>query len=192
MAMGAAACGSGRAKALPHATVPTATEQTTTTNPYVVPATIDAAYVNRVLVGLNMANGDTLRLVMRTRGITQEVIDRLQAIYQNRDDVNLQLQSLQYQLRQAFSGMSETPGAVRTAVTDVIDASPACIFVQVSFDDSALRAGQAAAPRTEWIGLAPIDPSRDPNHYDPTPWVIATEGISVDGKAPPNPCTAPA
>src|SRR5436190_6941422 len=80
-----AACGGekGVARVEPHATVPTAPP--TTVDPYAVPPTIDAAYVNKVMEGLDAAVGDIVRLVIRTRDISPEVIDRLNALYLNRD-----------------------------------------------------------------------------------------------------------
>jgi len=63
---------------VPTATVPQAT---TTTNPYAVPAVIDEAYVNRVLAGLDQALGDLVRLVVSTKSIPPEALDRLRALY---------------------------------------------------------------------------------------------------------------
>ena len=74
------ACSSGSDKAGPTATVATEPAPTTTTDPYAVPATIDVAYVNKVLAGLDAAVGDVTLLVVRTRTLTQEAYDRLKAI----------------------------------------------------------------------------------------------------------------
>ncbi len=73
-----AACGGDKEPLGPTATVP---QPTTTTDPYAVPAVIDEAYVNRVLAGLDQAVGDIVRLVVSTRDIPPEVIDRLKAMY---------------------------------------------------------------------------------------------------------------
>ncbi|PZR77432.1 MAG: hypothetical protein DLM65_15705, partial [Candidatus Aeolococcus gillhamiae] len=98
-------------------TVPTLPEITTTTNPYAVPATIDAAYVNRVLEALDAALGDVYRLVIRTRDVSPEVIDRLNAIYLNRDDVNLELQAIQRGMREGFTGFKDPVGNPKSTVT---------------------------------------------------------------------------
>src|SRR3954447_16713594 len=63
--------------------IPPATDPptTTTTNPYAIPTVIDAAYVNRVLAGLDAVNGEAVRLVVRSKTIPREAYDRLRAIY---------------------------------------------------------------------------------------------------------------
>ena len=72
------ACGGKDEPLGPTATVPQAT---TTTNPYAVPPVIDEAYVNRVLAGLDQAVGDVIRLVVSSRTLSPEALDRLRTIY---------------------------------------------------------------------------------------------------------------
>lgn len=170
-------------------TVPTLPEITTTTNPYAVPATIDAAYVNRVLEALDAALGDVYRLVIRTRDVSPEVIDRLNAIYLNRDDVNLELQAIQRGMREGFTGFKDPVGNPKSTVTELITASPSCIFARFAPDNSAMAVKSDGPSAPEWVGLQPADPARDPNHYNGTPWMIATEGLLFpNGSPPPNPC----
>ena len=71
-------CGAGKD---PVADVPTATVPTVPPDPYAVPAVIDEAYVNRVLAALDQAVGDVVRMVIRTKVLSPEAIERLQAIY---------------------------------------------------------------------------------------------------------------
>ena len=77
-----AACSSGSGEAEQRTTVPTAPALTTTTNPYAVPEVIDAAYVNRVLTGLDAAVGDVVRIVLAAGHVTPESLDRLEALDQ--------------------------------------------------------------------------------------------------------------
>lgn len=83
--LASAACsdGGGASKGSAGANPTLATEppRTTTTNPYAVPAVIDVAYVNRVLLGLDAAVGDIVRLIIQTRNIPPEALDRLSAVY---------------------------------------------------------------------------------------------------------------
>ncbi|MEN3314623.1 MAG: hypothetical protein V7605_857 [Acidimicrobiaceae bacterium] len=185
-----AACGgsSGVASVEPHATVPTAPP--TTADPYAVPATIDAAYVNKVLEGLDAAVGDIVRLVIATRQISPEVIDRLNALYINHDDANLLLQGIQDVMRKNFVNIRSNPGNEKSTVTEMITSSRACIFAKLSKDYSAVTSTGDAATKVEWIGLKPSDSTKDPNDVNPTPWMIATEGLVLPGgTAPSNPCS---
>lgn len=160
-------------------------------DPYAVPPVIDAAYVNRVLEGIDGAVGEAVRVVHRTRQLPDEVFDRLSAIYLERDDINLQLASIQNDLRRQFAGYRPNPGNVRSVVDETVTASPSCVFVRVARDYSAVVTRPDQAPSIEWIGLKPRDATRDPNHYNPTPWMVAVEGVRSDGTPPPNPCDAP-
>ena len=180
-----AACNGGDdSEAGPTATVPPAPTSTPTTNPYALPEVIDTAYVERVLEGLDGAVGDIVRLVMRTRNVPPEVIDRVRAVYLDREGQNVELQSLQHSLRDGFRGFRENPGNKRSTVKNLIAATPTCVFVQVERDYSQVGSLDNAKPSTQWIVLKPLDPAQDPQSYNPTPWVFATEGV----EPPPDPC----
>jgi hypothetical protein len=169
---------------------PSIAEPTTTTDPYAVPPVIDAAYVNRVLEGLDGVMGDVVRIMHRTRDLPPEVIDRLEAIYLDRETINLHLASLQDDLRNNFAGYRENPGNKRSSVDAMLDVSPSCIFVRVKRDYSQVGTNVGADAKIEWIGLKPSDPRRASGQYNPTPWMIALEGFQARGNEPPNPCTA--
>ena len=79
----------------PAATVP---RGTTTTNPYAIPPVIDEAYVNRVLAGLDQAVGDVTRLIVATRTVPPEAIDRLKVIYLDAGLLQLVVDTYQHDL----------------------------------------------------------------------------------------------
>ena len=58
------------------ADIANAEQTTTTTNPYAVPPVIDAAYVNRVLAGLDAAVGDVVRMVVKTDPAPRDIVQR--------------------------------------------------------------------------------------------------------------------
>lgn len=90
------ACSSDpQSSAEPSATVPTAPATTTTTDPYAVPAVIDAAYVNRVLAGLDAAFGDIVRELASARRLPDNTPDRLKGVYGDLELFNLQFGVLQ-------------------------------------------------------------------------------------------------
>ncbi len=186
-----AACGGGGDEEAAPPPTPIAEPTTVPADPYAIPPVIDAAYVNRVLEGIDAAVGEVVRIVYRTRDVPPEVIDRLKAIYLERDDINLQLASLQHDLRQRFAGYRENPGNVRSSVDQTITVSRSCVFVRIARNYSEVVMAPDKTPSIEWIGLKPRDSARDPNQYNPTPWMVAVEGLRSDGAPPPNPCDTP-
>lgn len=161
---------------------------TTTTNPYALPAVIDAAYVNKVLAGLDAAVGDVVRLVVSSKTIPPEAFDRLKALYATADTMQLILDGFQLDMRRGFTGYVATPGNKRSSVTQIISARPTCIFVKAERDYRAVSPNALATPDVQWIGLKPLDPSRDPNRYNPTSWAFFYEGFPRDRSEPANQC----
>lgn len=184
----ATACSSKEA-AIPSATVPTAPAQTTTTDPYAVPAVIDTAYVNRVLAGLDAVAGDVARQVVQARTISPDAIGRLRSLYATDKRLQLEIDILQDDARTGFSGYRPNPGNQRTQVTKLINEAPHCVFAEVARDYSAVTINPVA-PQRQWVALVPIDRSRDPSGYNPTPWMYAYNGFSPSGTEPTNPCAA--
>ncbi len=176
--------GGDKSEAGPTATVPPAPATTTTTNPYAVPEVIDKAYVERVLAGLDGVVGDIVRLVIATRGIPQDAVDRVKAVYLDREGQNLELAGLSHDVRDGFRAYRENPGDKHSTVTNVLIATPSCVFVEVNRDYSEVGISQSSKPSREWIVLKPLDPAQDPHSYNPTPWAFAAIGV----EPPPDPC----
>lgn len=169
-------------------TVATEAPQTTTTNPYAVPAVIDAAYVNRVLAGLDAAVGDVTRMVVRTRTIPREAYDRLRAIYANDGSLQLAIDIFQNELRKNLAGYSAEPGNQATTVSQLITGKVSCVFARVNRDYSGIGPGAAAASDKNWVVLHRVDPSRDPNGHNAMGWMFAYEGFQPDRSQPPDLC----
>jgi len=188
----AAACGPSGDKATPTPTVTVATEpaRTTTTNPYAVPAVIDVAYVNRVLAGLDAVMGDVTRLVATTKTIRPEAYDRMKSVFPDNDRLQRAIDSFQRDLRNNLTGYKPNPGNKTSTVTDLITASPGCIFTEVRRNYSAVSTSPSAELEVQWIGLRPLDPARDPYGYNATRWVYVYERVPPNHAQPPNPCTA--
>lgn len=171
------------------ATVATEPPQTTTTNPYAVPAVIDVAYVNRMLAGLDAVMGDAVRLVVRTRTIPREVYDRLRSIYGSDDGLQLAIDTFQGDMKRNFSGYNLDPGNKLTSVTQLLTARTSCIFARVTRDYSAVGTNPRTADM-QWIAIKPLDVIRDPNRYNITSWAYIYEGYPPDRTQPPDPCAA--
>lgn len=189
--LSAAACSSSSAdKAGPAATVGTEPVTTTTTSPYAVPAVIDAAYVNRVLAGLDAVVGDAVRIVVAARNLPPEALDRLRAVYAEDELLQLDIDGFQRDLRNGLSDYRPNPGNQVTIVAELINATPACIFSRVRRDYSLVGTNPLPGIGDAWVGLKPIDVSRDPNRYNPTPWAFVYDGFPKDRSRPPDPCAS--
>ncbi len=175
-----AACGGKDETLGPTATVP---QPTTTVDPYAVPDVIDEAYVNRVLAGLDQVVGNVTRLVVGTRSVPPEVIDRLKALYVDGDALQLVVDIYQHDLLADLEGIRANPGNRRTAITQLISADPDCVFAKVHTDASLV----SSLPRAEydqWIAIVRTEESI----YNPTGWGFIYEGMTPELTAPEDPC----
>jgi hypothetical protein len=188
LAASAACSPSGADKAGPTATVRTEPERTTTTNPYAVPAVIDAAYVNRVLAGLDAAIGDVTRLVLRTRSIPPEAYDRLKALFADPEFLQLMIDGFQQDIRENFRNYRADPGNDLTLVTELITAHSDCIFTRVRRDSTAVGVQPSPSLEVQWVALKPLDRNRDPNGFNPTPWAFVYDGFPPNHAQPKSPC----
>ena len=184
MAAVLAGCGGSSEPVVPAATLP---QGTTTTNPYAVPPVIDEAYVNRVLAGLDKAFGDITRIVVETRTVPPEVVQRLDALYVG-GLVQFQIDVFQFKLLGGLKGYKRPPGDPHSIVTNLISVQPNCVFAQISKDASLVVESSDVQFSTQWIALVPADPMLDPNEFNPTPWALLYEGFLSDLSQPEDPC----
>lgn len=187
LALVAGSCRSGDEDPLvPNATVRTEFPTTTTTDPYAVPAVIDAAYVNRVLASLDALTGEAFRLYIRDRRITPEISDRLRAAYGSGEIYDLTVRSFE---KEKDTRLSAPPGNPVSTVTRLITASPNCVYAQVARDYRPV--GGTIQDLKLWVGLRPPAAFQDPLRYNPTPWIYVVDGVRPDNSEPANPCAKP-
>jgi hypothetical protein len=177
-------CGGKEEPLGPTATVP---QGTTTTNPYAIPPVIDAAYVNRVLAGLDQVVGDVTRLIVSSRKISPEAVEGLRSIYVDEDQFQLELQLLQSGLSRGFEGVREHPGNRVTTISELISTQSECVFAKVNLDASAVAVSADPALQTQWIAIVPLRDARAaiPNI---TGWGFIYQGFEEDQTAPSDPC----
>jgi len=182
-----AGCSSAKpAEDVPSATVATAPATTTTTDPYAVPAVIDEAYVNRVLAGLDAVSGDVVRLMVRTKTIPREAVNRLRAIYEANDVFDRVLDSLSRDVAFRLPGFRSEPGNKKSRVIEVLGASTSCIFARVTRDYTDVAATSPTTDDIQWIAIRPLDRAKDPSGYNTTGWAYIFEGFR-EGRLPPSP-----
>jgi hypothetical protein len=185
-AVGLAGCGGGKG---PGDEGPTATVPTTPPDPYAVPAVIDEAYVNRVLAALDQAVGDVVRMVVSTKTLSPEAIERLQAVYVG-DALVLKLQGFQRDILDGLAGYKSNPGNKSSVVADLITGRSDCVFVQVYRDFSAVATNPDPRLARQWVSLTPVGSRANVGVHNPTPWVVTYDGFQKDLSAPPNPCVS--
>jgi hypothetical protein len=178
---------SNDSKAGPTATVPAGTPTTAATDPYAVPEVIDEAYVNRVLAGLDQAVGDVTRLVVETKTIPPEAVERLKTLYTG-EFLQLQLDAFQQVMRDDFVGFRDPIGNQKTSVTELITARSDCVFAEVFRDYSAVGTSADPALGRLWIGLRPLNLGENIQQYNPTPWRFVYDGSPEDLAQPADPC----
>ena len=171
------------------AAIATVPEQTTTTNPYAVPPVIDAAYVNRVLAGLDAAVGDVVRFVVNNRPGPREIVEHLKPIY-NDTEAALQLESFHQDSANNYEGYRNNPGNQVSSVTELVTGTPNCIFAHVSRDYEPVVKKPNPDLADQWMAIVPLDPARDPSRINPTGWMYIYDGFEIDHVRPKDPCGA--
>jgi hypothetical protein len=169
-------------------TVPedTAVEASTTTTAgsvdaaFAVPATIDDAYVNRVLAELDRVQGDVFRRIVANGSFAQADLVPLRAVF-NDPELTGQAQGFAT-LVGSIDRARKPPGDNKTTVVRLLTARPDCIYAETTVDVSATVL-DPPPPRTQWVALRPSQPDTDPQGLNPTPFSIAAEHTAET-----NPC----
>ena len=177
---------------------PTTTASTTTeprtVAPDIIPddeSQIDEAYVEGVLDALFVASLRALTDVRDVHNgvIVEEVSASIDAISTSAESAAIQ-NSLATAARSGFEGVPAEPSPIRATVVEVMSASKACIFAEVSLDTSGVG-GTASEPSSELRQFAELHVAsiaqRD-SGLNPTAWVIAGLPVRQDGTVPEDPC----
>ncbi len=185
-----AACSGPDPEAEPRTTVPILTT-TTTTDPYAPPPVIDAAYVNRVLAGLDQVVGEALRMVLRERSVTPDVEEYLRAVYADENRLfERQRKVLADDAKEGMADVRPTPGNKVSTVSQLVTVRADCIFARVHRDYSPVVYEPNPELVDQWVGLKPLDRARDPMALNPTPWMYVYDGFRRDHSQPDDPCAA--
>lgn len=165
-------------------TVPTSPHTTATASttkpadPFATPATIDAPYVERVLVELNKVYGDTARKIVETHRYERSDIDPLGAIF-NPPLLQLQVDEFSKILDLDPKMFKNPMGYRRMTVLEVITARPDCIFAKVTIDVSDVLVSPPPT-KAKYVTLDPKPAAADPAGINPTPWSMAGESTARD------------
>lgn len=173
---------------VPAATVRTEPPTTATTNPFAVPAVIDAAYVNRVLAWFDQVEGDVARRIMSSRALAPDDVARLRAIHASDGAFQVALDAIQFDIRSGFAGALPNPGNTKTVVVEILSAKPSCVYLKVDRDYSAVASNPNPSLRTQWVAMRRIDPPISP--YNATGWGYQLNGGAFGAK-PTAPATDP-
>ena len=155
--------------------------------PAAPPVSAEEAVVNEVLAGLDAVMGDLQRILVRERQITEEVVDRLQAIYTGPELLN-QIDAFRADVANGLTGYKAVPGNRVTTVSRLITVSPICMFAEVTRDYSPITEGAAPRPRSLYVILVTKHEADDPRQLNPTPWAMLYDGVQADGSQPEDVC----
>ena len=169
------------------ALLPACSSRQTPAAPAAVPVSAEAAAVNSVLAGLDGVMGDLQRILVRERRLTEEVVDRLQAIYTGPELLN-QIDAFRADVAGGLAGYRPVPGNRVTTVSRLITSSPICVFAEVQRDYAPVGEGHGSRLRTLYVVLVTKDDRDDPRNLNPTPWTMLYDGVQADGSQPEDVC----
>jgi hypothetical protein len=172
-------------------TVPTAVSTSSTTAPIdvsVIPPTIDEPYLTAVLAALDEVDSEATRMIHAAKNITPAAADYLNAIYSD-DEFKRQVDrwyaSFAHDLE--LKGIRPSPGNRKTTIERIIAASPACVWLAIKRDYTAVNVNPVP-DRIEYLGMRPLDAANDLRGVNPTAWMVIVDGYRQDGAEPSNPC----
>jgi len=149
-----------------------------------MPATIDAAYVDRVLAYLDHLQGEALRSVRAANAITPKFTEIETAIRADGHELRLATDLQAANISKGWPNIRALPGERRTVVTTLLKWSRGCVVAAVSVDFSALTIGRQTQYPQWYIGLVPTLPTL----INPTHWAISNDGYEPGGGTPEAPC----
>lgn len=156
---------------------PTPSAPNPTPDPFAVPATIDAAYVERVLNALYEIDAETTRLALEAGTVTPQVRERIEA-GNAPEEAEIQSTLLEAALATGLPEVRRTPGPVTITVSRVLSATPTCVALVGTTDYSNVLVEPPVGPQEpQLIALVPEEPDTAIN---PTPWKIGRSQIVDD------------
>jgi hypothetical protein len=154
----------------------TTASTTTTADPWAVPSTITAPYLDRVLAELNHIDGNAFRDARAHNAVTPTYVADERAIRADDAEVALQEADLGKYVASGFAAIRSNPGDIAMTVVRMLPAPAPCVIGAVSVDFSAVTSSPISYP--PWfIALVP----RAPDAANPTHWALADDGFQSDG-----------
>lgn len=171
----------------PETTVPTASTTaatTTTTAPsFEVPATIDTAYVQKVMGALDHVEGNIARHVAEKRALDEDFGRFMVALYGG-DSLSLQQRLWESIASKSFERLLPDPGDPKTTVVRVLAARPDCLLIRADRDYGAAFSDFSPDGPPRYVGLVPLPADRNLDGRNPTPWLITFDGSYSDKHEP--------
>ena len=159
-----------------------------------VPATIDIAYVQKVMDALDHVLGDAIRVFVANKGPNQQFIDLLSAVYAgpqyDHEVANYGRLAAEWQSG-STSPIRENPGDPVTRVESLVDSSRTCVVALVDRSFAAVFSSPPTPGTTSAvIQLAPLKHERDRGQHNATAWELTGDGVRSQTSVPDQPCHA--
>lgn len=183
-----AACG-GKAKSSDDTLPPEPKTTTTTGVSYDVPATIDQAYVQKVMQALDHVYGDAIRELKQTGQLDAKFQTLMLSIY-TQHFYGLTTQAWAKEAAANLASVAATPGDPVTTVDRVIRADRECVFFAVTRNLQPLHSTPVEKTPPRYIALVPKPAGAAGLTANPTPWAMSFDGFRTDGLEPTEPCAA--
>jgi hypothetical protein len=176
-----AACSSGT-KGSGTATVPPAapTTASATTDPWAVPSTITAPYLDRVLAELNHIDGNAFRDARAHNAVTPTYLADERAIRAGAHELQVSEELINEDITMHWTDVRPVPGDRSMAVTSILSAPDPCILAAVNVDFSSITVGAPQTYPPWYVALVPTPMSGT----NSTHWVLADDGFEPGGGPP--------
>ncbi len=173
----------------PSSATPSRTAPSSVINPDVIPPVITIPYVDAVFKVLEHIDGNVLRQLLQSRGITARITAELAAIY-NQPLYSKEVAIAEQTLAGNMSNIIHPPGDVVMTVVRLISASPTCIFVATKANYDAVLKNPGKSPGSTYFALEMKQDYSGDRSLNSTPWSIFFNAVFLNQVTIPDQCAA--
>jgi hypothetical protein len=148
------------------------------------PADIDETYVQAVVDALFEVDAKATKIFVETKAPDDRAVEYLRAIYLQ-DELDEQVDVWFTSLARGSDTL--LPGALRNEIIRFVGRAEDCLFFEVERDYSRTTSRDAPSRRV-YLGLTPKQADDDPQGFNPTAWMLFSDGFNEDGSQPEDPC----
>lgn len=162
-------------------TVPASSTTPTSIDVTKVPPVIDLGYVTEVMKAINHIEGDAARHLLVAKQVDATVKRDLASIFAE-DRYNAAIAAFNTNVQSGVDSIfANPPGDPVTTVTSIYSMSGRCVVAAAETDFSPIFKSPAKPLPNAVVQLTQKAPGTDPDHLNPTPWVVEVDGVPNAG-----------